>query len=93
MTERLVLLSQLEGLNPLNPTAPVGKSTGLYFKDILVRAAIKKQRISSIDTGQTNFACWTAYGDYCGYALPACARVVPRRACLSPTNLDRRTRT
>ncbi len=30
------LLAQLEGLNPLNPTAPVGRSTGLVFKDVMV---------------------------------------------------------
>lgn len=36
MSRSFVLLAQLEGLNPLNPTAPVGKSTGLLFKDVLV---------------------------------------------------------
>ena len=36
MTEHLVLFAQLEGLNPLNPTAPVTRTTGLVFKDVLV---------------------------------------------------------
>jgi len=36
MTEHLVLFAQLEGLNPLNPTAPVTRTTGLVFKDLLV---------------------------------------------------------
>jgi hypothetical protein len=30
------LLAQLDGLNPLNPTAPVTKGTGLLFMDIMV---------------------------------------------------------
>ncbi len=29
-------LAQMDGLNPLNPTAPVTKSTGLVFLDVLV---------------------------------------------------------
>jgi hypothetical protein len=36
MTEHLVLFAQLEGLNPLNPTAPLTQTTGLVFKDVLV---------------------------------------------------------
>ena len=36
MTEFLVLFAQLDGLNPLNPTAPVTRTTGLVFKDVLV---------------------------------------------------------
>lgn len=36
MTEYLVLFAQLEGLNPLNPTEPVARATGLFFKDVLV---------------------------------------------------------
>jgi len=36
MTEHLVLFAQLEGLNPLNPTGPVARTTGLLFKDVLV---------------------------------------------------------
>jgi hypothetical protein len=36
MSRSVVLLAQLEGLNPLNPTAPVGRSAGLVFKDMLV---------------------------------------------------------
>jgi hypothetical protein len=36
MTEHLVLFAQLEGLNPLNPTAPVTRTTGLVFKDVLM---------------------------------------------------------
>ena len=39
MTEYLVLFAQLEGLNPLNPTAPVTRTTGLVFKDDLVIVA------------------------------------------------------
>jgi len=35
MTENLVLFAQLEGLNPLN-SEPVGKTTGLLFKDVLL---------------------------------------------------------
>src|SRR2546426_8548985 len=30
------LLAQWEGLNPLNPTAPVSKTTGLLFKDVML---------------------------------------------------------
>jgi len=33
------LLAQLDGLNPLNPTGPVGKSTGLVFMDVLAIVA------------------------------------------------------
>lgn len=36
MSSPLVLLAQLEGLNPLNPGAPVGKSTGFLFRDMMV---------------------------------------------------------
>jgi len=36
MTRYSGFLAQLEGLNPLNPTAPVTKSTGLVFLDVLV---------------------------------------------------------
>ena len=36
MTEHLVLFAQLEGLNPLNSTTPVTRTTGLVFKDLLV---------------------------------------------------------
>ena len=36
MTENLELFAQLEGLNPLNPTEPVGRTTGLFFKDFLL---------------------------------------------------------
>ena len=36
MTEHLVLFAQLEGLNPLNPNAPVTRGTGLVFKNVLV---------------------------------------------------------
>jgi len=36
MTEHLVFIAQLDGLNPLNPTAPVTRGTGLVFKDVLV---------------------------------------------------------
>jgi len=36
MTEYFVLFAQLEGLNPLNPTEPVARTTGLLFKDVLV---------------------------------------------------------
>jgi len=36
MTEHFVLFAQLEGLNPLNPTAPVTRTTGLVFRDVLV---------------------------------------------------------
>jgi len=36
MTKCLCLLAQLEGLNPLNPTVPLAKSTGLVFKDLMV---------------------------------------------------------
>jgi hypothetical protein len=36
MTKYSCLLAQLEGLNPLYPTAPVTKSTGLLFMDIMV---------------------------------------------------------
>ena len=35
MTDPIVLLAQLDGLNPLDPTAPV-RTTGLVFRDILV---------------------------------------------------------
>ena len=36
MTEHLVFIAQLDGLNPLNPTAPVTRGAGLVFKDVLV---------------------------------------------------------
>ena len=36
MTEYFVLFAQLEGLNPLNPTEPIARTTGLLFKDVLV---------------------------------------------------------
>ena len=36
MTEYFALLAQLDGLNPLNPTAPVSRNTGLVVKDFLV---------------------------------------------------------
>jgi len=36
MTEYCVLFAQLEGLNPLNSTERVARSTGLLFKDVLV---------------------------------------------------------
>jgi len=36
MTEHFALFAQLEGLNPLNPTAPVNRTTGLVVKDFLV---------------------------------------------------------
>ena len=36
MTEYLVLFAQLEGLNPLTSTTPVARTTGLFFKDVLV---------------------------------------------------------
>ena len=36
MMEHLVLFAQLEGLNPLNPTVPVTRITGLVFKDVFV---------------------------------------------------------
>ena len=36
MTEYFVLFAQLEGLNPLHPTEPVARTTGLLFKDVLV---------------------------------------------------------
>ena|SRR5438093_1037114 len=36
MTRYPGLLAQLDGLNPLNPTMPVTKSTGLVFLDVLV---------------------------------------------------------
>ena len=36
MTEYCVLFAQLEGLNPLDSTARVARSTGLLFKDVLV---------------------------------------------------------
>jgi hypothetical protein len=39
MTEHFVMFAQIEGLNPLNPTAPVTKTTGLVFKDVLVIVA------------------------------------------------------
>ncbi len=32
----VVIFAQLEGLNPLNPTAPVSKSSGLLLKDVLL---------------------------------------------------------
>jgi len=35
MTRNFWLLAQLDGLNPLNTTAPVAKSTGLVFMNIL----------------------------------------------------------
>jgi len=40
MTTPFCFLAQLEGLNPLNPTAPATKSAGLVFKDILVIVAV-----------------------------------------------------
>ena len=36
MNRCVVMLAQLDGLNPLNPTAPVGRTTGLLFKDVMV---------------------------------------------------------
>ena len=36
MTEYLVLFAQLEGLNPLNSTEPAARTTGFFFKDVLV---------------------------------------------------------
>ena len=39
MTEHLVLFAQLEGLNPLDPTAPVTRTTGLVFQNLLVIVA------------------------------------------------------
>jgi len=30
------LLAQLEGLNPLNPTVPISKGSGMVFKDVLL---------------------------------------------------------
>ena len=36
MTEHFLLFAQLDGLNPLNPSAPVTRTTGLLFKDVLV---------------------------------------------------------
>ena len=36
MTRCLVLFAQLNGLNPLNSTAPADRSAGLVFKDLLV---------------------------------------------------------
>jgi len=36
MTQWLVLFAQLDGLNPLNSTAPSDRSAGLVFKDLLV---------------------------------------------------------
>jgi type VI protein secretion system component VasK len=36
MSHSFILLAQLDALNRLNPTAQVGKSTGLLFKDMLV---------------------------------------------------------
>lgn len=36
MTGCMCLLAQLDGLNPLNPTAPVGKNTGLIALNIMV---------------------------------------------------------
>lgn len=35
MTDFSPLLAQLDGLNPLNPTAPISKGTGMVFKDII----------------------------------------------------------
>ena len=35
MTRDPGFLAQLDGLNPLNPTAPVAKSTGLVFMNVL----------------------------------------------------------
>jgi hypothetical protein len=34
--DRSPLFAQLEGLNPLNPTAPVSKGSGMVFKDVLL---------------------------------------------------------
>jgi hypothetical protein len=39
MTEFLVLFAQLDALNPLNPTAPGTRTTGIVFKDVLVIVA------------------------------------------------------
>jgi type VI protein secretion system component VasK len=39
MNRPSVMLAQLDGLNPLNPTAPVGRTTGLLFKDVMVIVA------------------------------------------------------
>ena len=36
MTDPFLLLAQLEGLNPLNPTAPISKGSGMVFKDVLL---------------------------------------------------------
>jgi len=30
------LLAQLDGLNPLNPTVPISKGSGMVFKDVLL---------------------------------------------------------
>ena len=35
MPRPLCFLAQLTGLNPLNPAAPIGKSTGLVFMDVM----------------------------------------------------------
>ena len=35
MPKPLCFLAQLTGLNPLNPAAPIGKSTGLVFMDVM----------------------------------------------------------
>ena len=39
MNRSSVMLAQLDGLNPLNPTAPVGRTTGLLLKDVMVIVA------------------------------------------------------
>jgi hypothetical protein len=36
MTKQLRFLAQLDGLNPLNPTAPVTKGAGMVFQDLLL---------------------------------------------------------
>ena len=41
MTRFVLLLAQLEGLNPLGPMPPVSKTTGLVFRDMaLIGAAV-----------------------------------------------------
>ena len=36
MSSLMILLAELNSLNPLNPSVPIGKTTGLLFKDVLV---------------------------------------------------------
>jgi|SRR6185503_606612 len=36
MMVRSPLFAQLEGLNPLNPTAPISKGSGMVFKDVVL---------------------------------------------------------